>query len=548
MLDLLIKNGLVVDGTGQPPVRADVGIRDGRIAHVGESADATEVLDARGRIVAPGFVDIHTHYDAQVLWDPWLTPSCYQGVTTVIAGNCGFTLAPCRPDQRETMVGTLESVEDMSGDTLRAGIPWQFESFPEYLDTVERHGLAVNFGAYVGHTALRLWAMGDEAHERAATDDELCAMQDALRTALHAGAIGFSTDRSRFHRGDRGRAVPTAVAPRGEIESLLRVVGEAGRVAQVNPDDEFDWLYEIQPSVGCRITWTALVSYPARVAGRTFWRDKLDAHRAGFASGAQVRPQVTCRPLSVQFSLVNPTPFISAPVFAALMSTPVGERERLYADEAFVAAARTQLAEKRHANVPWESIVVSEGADPSLLGKTLGELARRDGRTPFDVMVSVARANHLETRFLTIVGNDNEQAVRELLLEDGCILGISDAGAHVSMLCDANMPTDFLANWVRDRAVMPLEQGIRKLTSEPAQFFGLTDRGVVRPGAHADVVVFDIDRLDPGPLRRVRDLPADGERLLADQVEGIDHVVVNGTVACRSGEWQTNLRPGKVLR
>jgi N-acyl-D-aspartate/D-glutamate deacylase len=261
-----------------------------------------------------------------------------------------------------------------------------------------------------------------------------------------------------------------------------------------------------------------------------------------------VRPQVTCRPLSVQFSLVNPTPFISAPVFAELMSTPPNERERLYADESFVSAARTQLADKRHANVPWESIVVSEGADPTLLGKTLGELARRDGRTPFDVMVEIARANHLETRFLTIVGNDNEQAVRELLLEDGCILGISDAGAHVSMLCDANMPVDFLANWVRDRAVMPLEHGIRKLTSEPAQFFGLTDRGTLRQGSHADIVVFDIDRLDPGPLRRVRDLPADGERLVADQVQGIDHVVVNGTVACRSGDWQTDLRPGKVLR
>jgi N-acyl-D-amino-acid deacylase len=548
MLDLLIKGGLVVDGSGQPAVRADVGVRDGRIVHVGDAADATEVLDARGRIVAPGFVDIHTHYDAQVLWDPWLTPSCYQGVTTVIAGNCGFTLAPCRPEQRETMVGTLESVEDMSGDTLRAGIPWQFESFPEYLDTVDRHGLGVNFGAYVGHTALRLWAMGDEAHERAATDDELRAMQEVLHAALRAGAIGFSTDRSRFHRGDRGRAVPTAIAPRSEIESLLRVVGEAGRVAQVNPDDEFDWLYDIQSSVGCRITWTALVSYPARVAGRTFWRDKLDAHRAGFAAGAQVRPQVTCRPLSVQFSLINPTPFISAPIFAELMSTPPSERARLYADESFVAAARAQLSEKRHANVAWESIVVAEGADPSLLGKTLGELGRRDGRTPFDVMVDIARANGLETRFLTIVGNDNEQAVRELLLEDGCILGISDAGAHVGMLCDANMPTDFLANWVRDRAVMPLEQGVRKLTSEPAQFFGLTDRGTLRQGSHADVVVFDIDRLDPGPLRRVRDLPANGERLLADQVQGIDHVVVNGTVACRSGEWQTTVRPGKVLR
>jgi len=548
MLDLLIKGGLVVDGTGRPAFRADVGVHDSRIVHVGEPVDATEVLDARGRIVAPGFVDIHTHYDAQVLWDPWLTPSCYQGVTTVIAGNCGFTLAPCRPEQRETMVGTLESVEDMSGDTLRAGIPWQFETFPEYLDTVDRHGLGVNFGAYVGHTALRLWAMGDEAHERAATDDELSAMRGALQTALRAGAIGFSTDRSRFHRGDRGRPVPTAVATRDEIESLLRVVGKAGRVAQVNPDDEFDWLYEVQPSVGCRITWTALVSYPARVAGRTFWRDKVDVHRAGFAAGAQVRPQVTCRPLSVQFSLVNPTPFISAPVFAELMSTPPNERERLYVDESFVSAARTQLADKRHANVPWESIIVSEGADPSLLGKTLGELARREGRTPFDVMVEIARANHLETRFLTIVGNDNEQAVRELLLEDGCILGISDAGAHVSMLCDANMPVDFLARWVRDRAVMPLEQGIRKLTSELADFFGLPDRGIVRPGAHADVVVFDIDRLDPGPLRRIRDLPADGERLVADQVQGIDHVIVNGTVTCRSGEWQTNLRPGKVLR
>jgi N-acyl-D-aspartate/D-glutamate deacylase len=548
MLDLLIKGGLVVDGTGRPAFRADVGVRHGRIVHVGESVEAADVLDARDRIVAPGFIDIHTHYDAQVMWDPFLTPSCYQGVTTVIAGNCGFTLAPCRPEQRDTMVGTLESVEDMSGDTLRAGIPWQFESFPEYLDTVGRRGLGVNFGVYVGHTALRLWAMGDEAHDRAATDDEVRTMSEGLQSALEAGAVGFSTDRSRFHRGDRGRSVPTAVATRDEIETLLCVTGRAGRVAQVNPDDEFDWLYDVQPSVGCRITWTALVSYPARVPGRTFWRDKLDAHRSGFAAGREVRPQVTCRPLSVQFSLVNPTPFISAPVFAELMSAAPGDRERFYADESFVSAARTQLSEKRHANVPWDSIVVSEGADPSLLGRTLGELSGRDGRTPFDEMIEIARANHLETRFLTIVGNDNEDAVRELLLEDGCMLGISDAGAHVGMLCDANMPTDFLAHWVRDRSVMPLEHGIRKLTAEPAEFFGLTDRGTVRVGGHADLVVVDIDRLDPGPLRRVRDLPADGERLLADQVQGIDHVLVNGTVTCRSGEWQHRARPGTVLR
>ena len=547
MLDLLIAGGEVVDGTGAEPRRADVGVRDGRIVHIGDAAPARQTLSARGKLVAPGFIDIHTHYDAQVLWDPWLTPSCYQGVTSVIAGNCGFTLAPCRPEHRDTMVGTLESVEDMSGDTLRAGIGWGFESHDEYLRTVEQRGLAINYGAYVGHTALRLWAMGDEAHDRAATSDELLLMSEMLRSALRAGAIGFSTDRSRFHRGDKGRAVPTAVATRDEIAQLLRVTGEAGKVAQVNPDDEFDWLYDIQPEVGCRITWTALVTYPERVAGRVFWRDKLAAHRAGFARGARVRPQVTCRPLSVKFSLANPTPFIAAPVFKELMAAPATERARLYADESFLRAAREQMADKRYANVRWDRVVVAENAPAEHLGRPIGVVAGALGVEPFDAMVQIALAANLETRFLTIVGNDDEAGVTELLNEDGCLLGISDAGAHVSMLCDANMPTDFLAHWVRDRRVMPIGRAIRKLTGEPAAFYGLADRGVLREGARADVVVFDLDRLDPGPLRRVRDLPAGGERLIADQVQGIDHVVVNGSVACHQGEWQRHLRTGQLI-
>jgi N-acyl-D-aspartate/D-glutamate deacylase len=531
--DLVVANGRVVDGTGRREAYpADVAVRDGVIAAIAEpgTLQGATVLDAAGRHVLPGFIDIHTHYDAQVLWDPALSPSNHQGVTTVIGGNCGFTLAPCRPDQRETVIGTLESVEDMRADTLRAGIRWSFTTFDEYLATLEQRPLGANYASYVGHTALRLWAMGDEAHDREATAAELADMAALARDALAAGAVGVSTDRSRFHRGSGGRRVPSAVAGHDEIDALIEVCAERGAVFETNPDDEFERLYEVAARTGATITWTALVTYPEGTTGRTPWREKRRVHREGVAAGARVHPQVTCRPLTVQMSLVNPTPFVGAPAFQELIALAPDERGACYRNRAWRTRARDELASGRWHHVRWQAMTIAETGVADVAGRTLAELATATGRDPFDVLVDVALADDLATRITMTVGNDDPDAVAELLVEPGCLLGISDAGAHVGMLCDAGMPVELLAWWVRDRGVLSLEQGVHRLTGEPAAVFGLPGRGTVAAGNAADLLVVDLAALAPSPLRRVHDLPAGGDRLVADQVRGIEHVVVNGRV------------------
>jgi N-acyl-D-aspartate/D-glutamate deacylase len=556
-LDCVIRGGTVVDGSGAAPFRADVGIRDGEVAVVDRDLDAPTVIDAGDAFVLPGFIDLHTHYDAQVHWDPWLTPSCFHGVTTVVAGNCGLSLAPCRSEARETMVGTLESVEDMRPPTLWEGVTWEFETFDEYLDLIERRGVGINFGAFVGHNALRLWAMGDEAHDRVATADEVERMVAALGASIEAGALGLSVDRSRFHLGYRGRKTPSSVAGIQEVEALLAEVGRHGAVAQVNPDEEWAWLYEVQPRVGCRITWTSLTTSPPDTAFRTPWQQRLAGHRVGWAAGAEVFPQVTCRPISFQVTMLNPSPFVNVPAIRELMSAPgLEERLALCADSAWRARGAAEMASGRYVNPRWDNFTIDESAQRALCGRRVSELAAERGQDPFEVVVEVALADRLETRFRVVLSNDDEAGVTELLLTEGCVLGISDAGAHVSQLCDAPLPTDFLAHWVRDRSLVPLETGVRRLTGELADLVGLSDRGYVAPGRRADLVVLDLSDLDPGPLRRTADLPAGGDRLIADQVKGIRHVLVNGVPVCVDGAWPalepgdgaSSRLPGTVLR
>jgi len=543
VFDVVIANGLIVDGTGaRAPFTGDVGVRGPKIEAVAAAGTlrGDHHIDAQNRIVAPGFVDIHPHYDAQVLWDQALSPSCHQGVTTVVGGNCGFTLAPCRPEHRDVVVDTLESVEDMSAATLHAGIDWSFSTFDDYLARLERGGVGLNYASYVGHTALRLWTMGDDAHERKATAGEIDTMVGLARDALSAGAIGISTDRSRFHRGSGGRRVPTAVAARDEIEALIRCAGEQGGIVEINPDDEFAWLYEVGERAGCAVTWTALVTYPEGTTARVPWREKRQVHREGWGRGVRVHPQVTCRPLTVQLTLMNPTPFIGAPAFRQLAALPAADRPSLYRDTAWRTRARDELASHEYHHVRWSAMSVAETSDAALAGRDPASLASEMGMDPFDTLVEIALLDDMSTRCNMIVGNDDVDGVAELLSEPGCLLGISDAGAHVGMLCDAGMPVDFLATWVRDRGVMPLEQAVHRLTGEPASVFGLERRGTIREGHFADLVVVDLEELTPSPLRRVHDLPAGGDRLVADQVRGIEHVFVNGGRVGRSH--------GQVLR
>lgn len=539
-LDLVIKGGDVVDGTGAGSFRADVGVSGGRIVSLGENLDAPETLDASGSYVVPGFLDLHTHYDAQIHWDPWLTPSCYHGVTSVIAGNCGLSLAPCRVDARETMVGTLESVEDMSPSTLWEGIDWEFESFAEYVGLIERKGLGINFAAFVGHNAIRLWVMGDEAHDREATKEEIAQMVRVLGESIEAGALGISVDRSRFHLGTHGRKTPSSVASLEEVEALLAEAGRRGCLAQVNPDEEWDWLYEVQSRVGCKITWTALTTTPPDTAFRTPWRTRLAGHIDGFERGAQVFPQVSCRPITFQMTMLNPSPFINVPTFRRLMALDdLGAKIDMCRDPAWVDEAAAEVGSGKFVNPRWDNFAIDEAGDQTLVGKKISDLAAARREDPFKTMLGISLDDRLATRYRVTFSNDDEEGVRELLTTEGCVLGISDAGAHISQLCDAPLPTDFLANWVRDRELMPFETGIRRLTGELADLVGVRDRGYIAVGSHADVVVMDLDQLDPGPLRRVTDLPAGGDRLVADQSTGIRHVLVNGVASCVDGDWKT---------
>jgi N-acyl-D-aspartate/D-glutamate deacylase len=547
--DLALRGGLVVDGTGRPPFVADVGVVDGVIAGVGQGLRAERSCDAAGAIVTPGFVDIHTHYDAQIHWDPWLTSSCYHGVTSVLAGNCGLSLAPCAPEFRETFIDMLESVEDMRPDTLRQGVEWNFETFPEYLDLLRRRGVGLNFGALVGHNALRIAAMGEAAHERSATAAELAQMVALLDESMAAGALGLSVDRSRNHFVSGGRPTPSLVADLDEVEALLSAVGRAGRLAQVSPGDELEWLYEVQPRVGCRITWGALLAFPPEAVFRSSWQTRLALHEARHLP---VYPQVSSLATTFQITMLNPSPFVNVPAIHELMGVD-GRRDRiaLCQDPDWLARAREEIASGCYVNPRWDKFMVDESPQRSLVGMRVSEIAASRGLDPLDAMIAVAVADDLATRFRVVFANDNEDDVRQLLLADGCVLGISDAGAHVTQICDAPLATDFLAHWVRDREVMPLEQGVHRLTGELADLIGLHERGRVSIGQQADLLVIDLDDLDPGPTRRVSDLPAGGDRLVADQSSGIRHMFVNGRSICASGEWclseSGDALPGEVL-
>ncbi|GMU78820.1 MAG: amidohydrolase [Acidimicrobiia bacterium] len=548
---LAIRGGTVVDGRGTPPYRADVGVDDGRIAEIAATVRARHEIDATGHLVMPGFVDLHTHYDPQVLWDPELTPSTAQGVTAVVAGNCGFSLAPCPPEMRASLLRTLDGVEDMRVSTLRAGIEWTFESHPEYLRRVAERGTGANFGGYIGHTALRLAVMGDAAYEREASPSELEAMRTVVGDALDGGALGFSTDRSGFHRGDGGRPVPSAVAHQDEVVALMLVTREAQRgIVHCAPGERFHWLYDLQPRLGRPITWSAILTYPRDTAARAWWADKVAFHRAHYEQGVDVHPQVTCRPVTFRISMQEPSPFYLLPAFARVKAAEADARVRIYTDEGWRTSARDELDAGRHMDPRWDNFSVAECTiDARLVGRPIGEIAADRRRHPLDVVLDLA-VEDPGARFSVTFANDDPDGVRALLTTEGCVLGLSDAGAHVSQVCDAALPTDFLAHWVRDQHVMPLAAGVRRLTGEPAELLGLRDRGHVTPGHWADLVVVDWERLDPGPIRRVHDLPGGGDRLVCDQPAGIAHVVVNGVPTVQEGRRVTaglDRLPGRVL-
>ena len=549
--EIVIRGGTLIDGTGTPGRPADVRVVDGRIAEIGDALHGDRELDASGQVVAPGFVDIHTHYDAQVFWDPSLTPSSFHGVTTVIAGNCGFSIAPILPEGVPLLARTLQHVEDMSFDTLSVGVPWdEFETFPQYLDSVEGRGVALNYGCYVGHTAVRLYVMGDEAYERPATDGELRRMQAVVAESMASGAMGFASSASPTHNGDGGRPVPSRVADLDELRALLVPVRDAGKgVVALLPGGviRHEEVFELQRQVGRPFTWTALLT----VKGYPYHEKVVAQHDAARAEGVEVWPQVSCRPLVFQMNLEEPFTLNSRPSFARLMGLSRSDRLAAYRDPAWRAATAEELATAR---LPfnWGSVSVAESdSRPDLVGRAVLDLANELGCTPLDVVLDISLGDDLETRFLSVLANDDPEGIAWLLPRDNVLLGLADSGAHVSQLCDACFATDLLGNWVRGREVMPIERAIHKLTGEPAAVYGLLDRGTVETGKAADICVFDPLTVAPGPLRRIRDFPADGERLTADAPVGMAHVLVNGTPIRVDGAPVPDgllARPGKVLR
>ncbi len=541
--DIVIRGGTVYDGSGSAGRVADVAIADGRIREIGWNLRGERELDASGCAVAPGFIDIHTHYDAQVFWDPALRPSSYQGVTTVIAGNCGFTIAPTRPEHHDVIVRTLENVEDMDAATLTAGIVWDFETYPEYLELVRSRGTEINFTAYVGHSSVRLYVMGDAAYERAATPEEIDEMCRLVIEAIAAGAAGFSTSFAYTHRGVDGKPVPSRFAERDEVAALFTAAGRTGKgvvLATAGEQCTYADMYEWQARIGRPFT------YPLFALADGRHHPQLALNDASVTRGARVYPQVTPRPLTMQFTMASPFSLNVGKLFGDLMDQDRDARIAAYRDSDWRARAAADL-EQAPMRPRWETCEVSESDRfPELEGRRVDELARERGCTPLDVICDIALAEDLGTRFRIYIANDDVGGVSELLTREHVALGLSDAGAHVGQLCDAPLPTDLLGNWVRDRSVMPIERAVRKLSGEAADMFGFVHRGYLREGYWADVCVFDPQTVGTGPLRRVRDFPADGERLTAEEPTGVRHVLVNGTPIRRDGAQldSARLRPG----
>jgi len=545
-MSYVIRGGTVYDGTGAPGVRADVKVEGGRIAAIGEGLAGDIEIDAGGEAVAPGFIDIHTHYDAQVFWDPLLTPSSWHGVTSVVAGNCGFSIAPVRRADRETMIDTLRLVEDMNPDTLAAGVTWDaFETYPEYLDAVAARGVRLNYGGYVGHTAVRIYVMGDEAFERRARPDEIAAMQDIIRAAIKAGAIGFSSSMAGTHIGAGGRPVPSRVADIEEFMALVEPLRDAGRgVISVVAGGPLGrpQIFALQRHADRPLTWTPLLTLPG--FDHDAARRENDVARA---AGGDVWGQTACRPIVFQETLASPFTLMRTPAFAELASATPEERAAAYRDPAWRARAGEQMVATRPPH--WPGVTVSETARrPDLVGRSMSELAAERRCTPLEAMLDVALEDGLATRFNLPVANADPAEVGPLLQAEGVLIGLADSGAHVGQLCDACFATDLLGTWVREREVLTLAEAVRKLTSEPAAFLGLEGRGTLRPGMAADICVFDPETIAPGKLRRIRDFPAEGERLVADAPSGVRHVLVNGRpIRLHGEEVDVEARPGQML-
>ena len=565
-LDLLIRNGTIVDGSGAPRYQGDVGIRQGRIVEMGRVGSTAErIVDADGLVVAPGFVDGHTHMDAQVAWDPLGSCSCWHGVTTVIMGNCGFALAPCPPGEREWFARCLTAVEDIPTEAMLAGIDWTWETFPEYLATVDRLPKAINYGAYIGHSALRMYVMGKRALHEIATEADLDRMTAAVKEAIRAGAMGFSSSRAHTHVTPDNTPVASRIADWTEIDRLVGAMAELGAgIFQVGPDISGG---RAQRAFLARLKQVAVESGRPVMFGTIAsrqgddpnpWTYQLDYLDECATAGARVWGQTTTRSINAIFSLKSYLPFDVLPAWRELRRLPMAEQKHRLADP----ETRRRLIAAEATMKPRDNVLQGGGAattdprkpdyhnlyamkDVEWNDPTVAELAAARQQHPVDVMIDLALANDDQV-FVQPLVNEQPDQVLGMLRHPRTLATFSDSGAHVCQEMGSSLQTHMLSYWVRARQAFTLEEAVRKLSFDNASAWGLADRGLVREGYRADLVLFDAARVKPSMPTVEMDLPG-GARRLVQKAEGIASTIVNGEVTLEHGE-STGRLPGVLLR
>src|SRR5882724_6056887 len=560
MYDLLLKNGRIYDGSGMPSFIGDVAISDGRIEEIGRmNASADRVLDVGGLAVAPGIIDFHTHFDAQLWWDPLASSSHEHGVTTVVMGNCGLTLAPCKPESRDALIGTFVRVEDMPRASLQAGIPWEWTTHGEYLDALERKPLGLNVATLVGHCAVRQYAMGEASVEREADDSEITEMEDLVRHGMAAGAFGFSTNANQRHYREDGKPVASRFAALDEIARLCRVVGESQRglvqfthgafatpehVAHISQWYDTILKETQRPLIG--------ESIRHRWSEPELWRKQLNDVEERCHQGYAAYAMTSTRPSVRRWTLKNSNRLDEIPAWKTLMTMPLDLRKILLGDPKTRDELDKATTEGKPINFSrrWNCILIKKAAraeNKNLEGKNIDELAQSQSKRPIDAFLDLALGEDLETTFEDSTTQGDIQAVKEIFNSPHVLLGQSDAGAHVANATPGfGYSTIMLAHWVREHQIMSLEDAVKKLTFLPASLFGIHDRGLLRRGMAADVVVFDPEKIDLAEPEKVADHP-DGAPRYLQRAKGILYTIINGSVLIKHGS-HSGLYLGRVLR
>jgi N-acyl-D-amino-acid deacylase len=553
--DLLVKNGRIIDGSGRPAFNGDVGVAKGKIVEMGRlDGPAKRTIEADGRVVAPGFVDNHCHYDAQVLWDPLCSFSNHHGSTTVIIGNCSLALAPVKPHDREKLAGMLSYVEAIPMDVLDAGVPWNWETFPEYMQAVGRK-LGVNVGTLLGHSAVRQYAMGDDASKREATDAELAEMRRIVREAMDAGALGLSLTRNMAHFDIHGTRIPAASAPESEMFALADVLREVGTgVIQcgggTNPELKDRLLSRISQACGRPVMYNTLLEQ-ARNPGR--WKKHLSHVEQVVSEGLRAIP--LCNPGSIinKFTMKNCQVFRSMPTWLPILQGPDEQKMVAFRDAALRDKLRAEvdgpITPDAAFSKRWDLMVVEEvklAKNRALRGKHLAEIGQAQGKHPMDVLLDLSLEENLETLFALGEINMDTEAVAQILSSPYAVVGLTDGGAHVQFHSNVSNPTRLLGYWVREKQIMSLELAVRRLTFDSATAFGIYDRGLLQPGMAADIVVFDPHTVQPVAEDVVHDFPNDGWRM-RELCEGIHYTVVNGEILMEKGT-HTGSLPGRIIK